>query len=172
MPIELMTQRLVLRPVQIDHAAALWEALRDPAIYTWISRAPPAALADMRTRFAGIEAPIVAGRDDQWLNWTVWTRDADAAIGMVEATVPPSNIVSIAYMFAPRIWGHGYASEAVAAALEAMSRAGAKAFEAIIDQRNTPSLALARRLGFSAIESRDATDGVGGLEIVWRRAAG
>ena len=80
--------------------------------------------------------------------------------------------MSVAYLFAPRVWGQGYAFEAVSAAMQAMSGAGAHAFEAVIDERNAPSLSLARRLGFTLLERRDATDGVGGVETVWRRTTG
>jgi len=166
-PQELITARLVLRPIRIEHAPAFWEVLRDPAMYEWIERAPPGARSDVEARFARIARiaqSIAQGRAEQWLNWTVWTRDGDEAVGIVEATVQPTNVVQVAYMFAPRVWGQGFAREAMAAALEAMSQSGAVAFEATIDTRNARSLALIKRLGFALSETHETQ-----MEAVWRR---
>jgi [ribosomal protein S5]-alanine N-acetyltransferase len=160
------TERLTLRPLRLEHAAAMWQVLRDPAIYAWIDRAPPAAPGEVEARFARIAHSVADGREEQWLNWTVWTRADGAPIGIVEATVPPSRVVHIAYMFASRVWGRGFAREAVAAAMDAMTAAGAYVFEAVIDARNTASIALARRLGFRRIGARAGDDG--SADEIWR----
>lgn len=164
-PTELATARLVLRPIEIAHAAAFWDVLRDPAMYAWIERAPPASPSDVEARFARIAQSVAPGRAEQWLNWTVWTCDGDEAVGMVEATVAPSKSVQVAYMFAPCVWGKGYAREAMEAALQSMSQSGAVSFSATIDRCNTRSLALIARLGFVLSEVRGAQN-----EEIWRRA--
>jgi RimJ/RimL family protein N-acetyltransferase len=145
---DLLTARLVLRPLRAADAAAFWPILSDPALYTWIDRDPPITRAALDARFARIAQRTAPGRTDQWLNWTVWSL-GDEALGIVEATVPVTNNVHVAYMFAPAHWGKGYATEAVGAVLEAMASAGAASFEAIIDARNLASVALARRVGFT-----------------------
>ncbi len=168
----IVTERLALRPVETAHAEAMWPVLREPALYQWIARAPPAALSDVEARLQRTSVRIAEGRADQWLNWTVWLREQDEAIGIVESTVPPSRVVEIAYMFAPRHWGRGYANEAVRAAMEALATGGAAAFEATIDTRNAASRALAAKLGFRLIETRPSGDIIAGapsLEEVWRR---
>ena len=60
---------------------------------------------------------MAPGRAEQWLNWTVWTRADDQAVGIVEATVTLATVAHVAYMFAPQVWGKGYAREAMQAAL-------------------------------------------------------
>ncbi|MBC7769956.1 MAG: GNAT family N-acetyltransferase [Phycisphaerales bacterium] len=165
-PEPLQTQRLQLQPIEPAHAEAMWPVLRDPALYKWIDRAPPAHFSDVQARFARISQGRSPDRDEQWLNWTVWT-GADVAIGIVEATVRPGNEVAIGYMFGADHWGKGYAREAIAAAIAAMSGAGAAGFEAVIDARNTRSLALIERLGFQRSEVRAAAQ-----EEVWRRQSG
>jgi RimJ/RimL family protein N-acetyltransferase len=161
---DVTTQRLILRALRVDHAEAMWEVLRDPRLYTWIDRAPPAEPADLAARFARVAQRTDPVRAEQWLNWTVWTRDGNEPVGIVEATVPVSGPVLIAYMFAPWRWGQGFAGEAVRAALALMSHAGATGFEAVIDARNSASLRLAARLGFHRAEQRSAAN-----EEVWRR---
>jgi ribosomal-protein-alanine N-acetyltransferase len=171
-PIE--TERLMLRPVDPAHAREMWPVLREPALYQWIAREPPSTLADIEARLNRISVRSAPGRDDQWLNWTVWLRASDEAIGIVESTVPPSHVVQIAYMFAPRVWRQGYASEAVRAVLATLEAAGAVGFEATIDTRNAASRALAAKLGFRLIETRPSGDIIAGapsLEEVWRREA-
>lgn len=169
----LLTTRLRLEPIAVAHARAMFDVLRDPAIYCWIPQEPPASVADVEARFARISQRTAPGRDAQWLNWTVW-RDAEA-IGIVEATVSADATADIAYLFSPRIWGQGFASEAVAAALDAMAAAGATRFDATLDARNAPSRALVQRLGFSCIAHNPRAaqfKGEWSDEEVWRRALG
>lgn len=155
-PALLQTERLVLRPIEAVHAGAMWPVLGDPALYTWIDRPPPDSVDALTQRFARISQSIAPGRAEKWLNWTVWTRADDHAIGIVEATVSPAKLAHVAYMFAAPIWGRGYAREAMSAALDAMSQSGAVEFDATIDRRNTRSLALVQRLGFARTRVDDA----------------
>lgn len=169
----LLTERLVLRPLAAADAPAFWPVLRDPALYQWIARAPPASLAEVEARFARIAQRTAPGRDDQWLNWTVWRRET--ALGLVEATARPDHSVLVAYLFASGAWGRGYATEALAAAIAALEQAGAARFEATIDTRNAASRALVARLGFHRAETRASDDIIAGApsqEEVWRRARG
>ena len=43
-------ERVLLRPVELDDADALFEASQDPAIWTYLPYGPSAAVADMRVR--------------------------------------------------------------------------------------------------------------------------
>jgi [ribosomal protein S5]-alanine N-acetyltransferase len=170
-PETILTPRLTLRAARPDQAQAMWPVLSDPALYRWIAREPPASVANVEARLARISQRTAPDRAEQWLNWTVWRRDSDEAIGIVEATVSRSNDVLIAYMFAPRIWGQGYAREATAAAIDAMRTAGAHSFTATIDVRNEPSRKLAQRLDFHCVERRMSEDIIAGAaseEEVWR----
>lgn len=173
MPIE--TERLLLRPIDPAHAPQLWPVLREPTLYAWIAREPPNALADVEARLTRISQRTAEGRADHWLNWSVWLRDTGETIGVVETTSAPTHIVSIAYMFSPRVWRKGYAAEAVGAVLQTLEAAGAQAFEATIDTRNEASRALAAKLGFTLIERRASDDIIAGapsIEEIWRRNRG
>jgi RimJ/RimL family protein N-acetyltransferase len=157
----LLTPRLELRRTRVEDAAAMFEALRDPAMYAYLPRSAPTCVADVATRFMRIAEETAPGRAEQWLNWTVWLRDGGAPVGMTEATVGRTNDVTVGYMFDPRIWRRGYGREAVGAMIEHLEGHGARAFEATIDIRNAASQALARSLGFVRVQTI-------GLDEVWR----
>ena len=169
------TERLLLRPAAVTDATAMWPVLGDPALYQWIARRPPASRADVEDRMARISQRTAEGRADQWLNWTVWLPESGNAVGIVETTVPPTHVASIAYLFGRAFRGHGYASEAVGAVIALLEAAGMVAFEATIDARNLASRALALRLGFTLIETRPSDDIIAGapsIEEVWLRERG
>lgn len=158
----LLTPRLELRRTRTQDAAAMFEALRDPLMYTYIPRSAPANVADVETRFARVMQETAPNRLEQWLNWTVWLRETGAGIGTIEATVKPNHSAEIGYLFDPKVWRRGYAGEAVGAMIEHLRAQGAVSFEASIDIRNDASKALVAKLGFAHIETR-------GLDEFWRR---
>jgi RimJ/RimL family protein N-acetyltransferase len=157
----LRTERLELRRTRIEDAAAMFEALRDPEMYRFLPGRAPRTVADVEARFARIVQETAPDRAEQWLNWTVWRRNDDAPLGMIEATVGRAGIITIGYMFDPRTWRRGYGREAAAAMLEHLAACGAREFEATIDIRNAASHALATSLGFVLAETI-------GLDEVWR----
>lgn len=141
----------------------MFEALRDPAIYTFIPRTVPKTAEELAARFARVIEETAPGRAEQWLNWTVWLSETDAPLGMVEATVDAAHMVAVAYLFDPRVHGRGYAREAITAMIAHLAAQGASAFEAIIDVRNSPSRALVEALGFVHVDTV-------GIDETWRRA--
>lgn len=144
----LFTPRLELRRTRIEDATAMFEALRHPEMYRYVPHKTPTSAADVETRFARVMQETAPDRLDQWLNWTVWRREDGAPLGTVEATVSQHHAVSIGYLFDPRIWGRGYATEAVKAMMDHLRTQGALVFKAEIDIQNSASKALVRRLGF------------------------
>lgn len=159
----LVTPRLELRRTRVADAAAMFEVLRDPQMYAFIPRSAPQSVDEVEQRFARITAETAPGRTEQWLNWTVWLRETNAAIGMVEATVPADRLVLIGYMFDPRYWRRGYGREAVKTMLDHLIARGARGFEASIDVRNGPSKALIASLGFKLAKTE-------GIDEIWRAA--
>ena len=157
----LFTPRLELRRTRVADAAAMFEALCDPAIYTFVPRAPPKTAEELAARCARVIAETAPGRAEQWLNWTVWLRETGAPLGMVEATVNPAHTVAVAYLFDPRVQRRGYAREATAAMITHLAAQGACAFEATIDVRNTRSRALVAALGFAHVHTS-------GIDETWR----
>ncbi len=65
----------------------------------------------------------------------------------------PAGVLELGYLFLPQAWGHGYAGEACAAALDWC--AGALPSERVVvctQTANEPSLRLAAKLGFTEVE--------------------
>lgn len=158
----LLTPRLELRRTRVADAAAMFAALRDPAIYAFIPRAAPRTAEELAARFARVIEETAPGRAEQWLNWTVWLRETGAALGMVEATVDAAHGVAVAYLFDPQVWRRGYAREATGAMIAHLTAQGARGFEALIDVRNEASRALAAALGFTHVSTH-------GIDETWRR---
>jgi len=144
----LFTPRLELRRTRIEDAAAMFEALRHPEMYRYVPHKTPTSAADVEARFARVTQETAPDRLDQWLNWTVWRREDGAPLGTVEATVNQHHAASIGYLFDPRVWGNGYATEAMKAMMEHLRAQGALVFKAEIDIQNDASKAVVRRLGF------------------------
>lgn len=140
----------------------MFDVLRDPETYTYISRSAPKSVADVEEHFARLTQETAPDRADQWLNWIVWLRDSETPVGMVEATVYPDNVVFIGYVFDPRHHRRGYGYESTAEILRYLRGCGAKSFTGTIDIRHIASRALAIKLGFKHVSTA-------GLDETWTR---
>ena len=156
----LRTPRLQGEPADTHHAQGLLRALEDPRIYRFVPQDPP-TLSHLSERLAAWRTGRSPDGSQLWLNWvlTVCAGDGLAAsepnpIGLVQATVEPPKRFFIAYLIHPAHWRKGYASEAVAAAIDAVF--GGYQVEcavAELDTRNQASRALVERLGFRRVRT-------------------
>jgi RimJ/RimL family protein N-acetyltransferase/catechol 2,3-dioxygenase-like lactoylglutathione lyase family enzyme len=138
---ELATERLVLRPLAPEHAAALYTIHTDAeAMRFWHD--PPHASVE-RTR-AAIDA-YIAGTERAWV---LQPRSGGDAIGLVYYLGNP-GAPGMGYILHRRHWRQGLMSEAVRAALAyGFERLGLDRVELWIDARNVASQRLAERTGF------------------------
>jgi RimJ/RimL family protein N-acetyltransferase len=144
---ELRSARLVLEPQLEAHAEAMFDVLSDPAIYEYENE-PPQSLAWLCKRFRKLESRSSADGSQQWLNWVV--RFGDDAIGYVQATVHREGRADIAYVFASRFWGRGFAREAVEAMLQELrERYGVRSAAAVFKAANHRSRRLLEGLRFT-----------------------
>jgi RimJ/RimL family protein N-acetyltransferase len=139
--LSIRTARLVLEPLTVAHAPAMFEVLRDPLIYTYLDFGPPPSLKHLQRVYATLERRVSPDGNEQWLNWIV-VREG-APIGLVQATIS-ANGCEVAYLLGSAHWGHGYAFEAMTAML---AHIGDQKFFANVDEGNERSLRLLRRLG-------------------------
>jgi RimJ/RimL family protein N-acetyltransferase len=132
----------VLEPLTVAHAPAMFDLLRDPAIYTYLDFGPPPSLEHLSRVYAQLETRRSPDGSREWLNWIIVLDGAP--IGLAQATISGDGC-EIAYILHSAQWGRGYALEAVTAMLAEL---GERTFFANVDEKNERSIRLLQRLGF------------------------
>jgi RimJ/RimL family protein N-acetyltransferase len=143
------TARLHIEQLGPEHAEALFQALDDPRVGAYIG-GPVAesatALADrIRRQAAGPPADRVGER---WWNFLV-TADELGTVGTLQVT-RHGDWAEFAYLFAPRAWGRGLATEGLTWLVEHCRSRGVREMWATTDRDNRASVALLERCGFAA----------------------
>jgi RimJ/RimL family protein N-acetyltransferase len=180
-PIELRTERLLLRPWRAGDAAALHPILETNwgHLGPWIPArvATPAPVPELAARLSGFEADFAADRE--W-RYGMFSADAREVLGEI-GLYPRSATRRVAYVDADRVeigyWlradctGRGYVTEAARALLGVASllpRVGC--IEVRCDPRNTASAAVPRRLGFTlaaTVEDADERGVSSAMTQIW-----
>lgn len=154
-PQAITTERLLLAPLGVEHADALFEALHDAEIYRYVPGDVPQRANDLALRYRRTSAGPAAP-DERWWNWAVAARERPAKpFGTVETSLSQSGKhASLGYMFGRSAWGRGFAFEACSAAIAYLRRhAATERIDAFIDTRNERSIRLAERLGMHRVET-------------------
>ncbi len=160
----LETNRLRLEPISADHAAGMFEGLHDPSLYVYQTDEPPRDVASLRDRYARLARGHSDDELAHWLNWILVRRDDGAAAGYVQATVwKDRSSAEIGYLVLSAQQGRGFGGEAVGAVVRHVFAAGVGLLHAVIDVRNTASIALVERLGFTRTSTRISDDVIGGV---------
>lgn len=139
---------LVLEPLTVAHAAAMFDVLVDGQIYRHLDYGPPSSVECLR----GVYEQLAAGRSPDgseiWLNWIVRI-PGQPPMGFVQATVIPDNRAWVAYVLSSRHWGKGHAFAATRAMLGHLEDArGITRFLASVEGENRRSIGLLERLSF------------------------
>ncbi|EST37488.1 hypothetical protein N566_12800 [Streptomycetaceae bacterium MP113-05] len=151
-PAPIRTERLVLREPGAADRAAVIELLASPEVSTYLGGP---------RRIDEVERAMPGAPDRRPGLFTV---DLDGAmIGQVTLTRETGHLrqaagkAELGYLFLPQAWGHGYAAEACAAALDWF--AGALPGEPVVlatQTANVRSMRLAAKLGFIEVERFEA----------------
>ncbi|MFE6162558.1 GNAT family N-acetyltransferase [Streptomyces sp. NPDC056486] len=113
---EIGTARLVLVPLEVEHADEMADVLADPDLHTFIGGTPDDPQA-LRARYRR----MTAGSPDSavsWCNWVLRLRDEGCLAGTVQATVVPAAdgsgglVAEIAWVVGTPWQGRGIAVEA------------------------------------------------------------
>ena len=144
------TDRLAIEPLAPGHADGLFAALADPAVHRYLPQPEATTLEAVRAR---IEHLVAAEPDpgERWWNFAVLLRTERTVIGRLEATTY-GDWGEIAYVFGPRWWGAGLASEATRWLVEHLAAHGVAEQWAAVHPANLPSQRLLARIGFSRVE--------------------
>lgn len=150
----LRTQRLLLRRPRIGDVAAMHAILSDPAAMRYWSTLPHAELAESETWVADTIKAVEAGECDDFFV------ECDGAV-IGKAGLWHGD--EIGFLFHPRVWGRGYAGEALRAVIDhAFDQGGRTQIRADVDPRNDRSLRLLTRLGFRESGRAERTFCIGG----------
>jgi RimJ/RimL family protein N-acetyltransferase len=156
-PIEpILTGRLCLEPLRVEHAEEMLPVLAAPELYAFIGGTPP-TLPELRARYRQMVAGPPAGPSVGWLNWVLRLQAGQQLIGTVQATVWAEPMwpadaaalrASVAWVVGAAWQGRGYATEAAAACRDfARDVLGATRLIAIIHPDNRPSQRVAEKIG-------------------------
>jgi RimJ/RimL family protein N-acetyltransferase len=155
MPLRIETERLVLTPEEpsdADWFAALLNT-RGTGSFTVADALARIDLMTHTIDTTGIGALVLRRRPDgEALGYTA------LVVGRCSLDEP-----ELAYELLPHAHGHGYATEAARALLEAAFETGRRRIWATIGSENAPSLRVAEKLGFRLDHCTTPTD----REVVW-----
>ncbi len=145
--------RLLYESLCADHAQGLFESLGDPRVYEHIGDVQSPNVDVLAAQFAYMASagPPAHLAHERWLNYAVRLRVNGTLIGRLEATIIERR-AEVAYLFGPRFWGQGYATEAMAA-LQDHLRQSQQVTEiwATTTPENTRSIKLLERFGYVPI---------------------
>jgi RimJ/RimL family protein N-acetyltransferase len=151
-PEPIRTARLVLREPEARHRAAIIELLASPEVGTYIGGPRPRdelerAMPGTPERRPGL---FVVDLDGAMIGTITLDRREPESQGHVH---PDGREAELGYLFLPKAWGHGYAAEACAAALDWFARAlPGEAVTLRTQTANDRSMRLAAKLGFTEVE--------------------
>jgi RimJ/RimL family protein N-acetyltransferase len=178
----LRTERLLLRPLRADDAAALFATFSDLEVMRYWSTPPWPSVDEAHALIARDARELPAG---EHVRLGIERHEDGRLIGTCSlfALVKPSRRAELGYGLSRTAWGRGYMHEALCALLGfGFDELGLNRVEADIDPRNQPSARSLERLGFSKegfLRERWIVDGevsdselFGLLASEWRRAAG
>jgi RimJ/RimL family protein N-acetyltransferase len=141
------TERLLLRPFRSDDVDAVHRASQDAETQRWITALPVPYTREDARRF--VEDIAMRERSDR-LGLSVVLEDDEGFAGTAGIYLRQGRLgPEIGYTVASWARGRGYAAEAARALADWGFAHGAPRVHLYVDVRNAPSLAVARRAGFT-----------------------
>jgi RimJ/RimL family protein N-acetyltransferase len=156
----ILTPRLELIPLGREHAEDLFTVLSDRTLYEYTGGAPPASVADLRDRYAGLESRHSPDRAELWLNWALSEAATGTSVGWLQATVN-ARYADLAWLVGTPWQRRGYATEAVRALVIWLRGAGVSVVRANVHPLHTASQRVAANAGL--LRTSETIDG----EDVW-----
>ena len=148
--LEIATERLVLRPLQLDDAPAFAAYRRDPEVARYQSWDSTYSQADAEALVAAQEG-VALGDPGPWLQLAAVDRAGGALCGdcAVRVATDQPATAEVGVTFAAATQGSGLATEALGAVVTRLfEQHGIRRVFAQADDRNLPVHRLLERLGF------------------------
>jgi RimJ/RimL family protein N-acetyltransferase len=146
---QLLTERLALRPWNVDDAGAALGAYGDAEVARWLAPAmdrvhDQAAMRLVLQQWAAEDARLMApaGR------WAIELREEKRVIGGATLLpLPPDEEFEIGWQLHPDAWGRGYGTETGLALARWAFEQGIEQVIAVVRPANTRAAAMVRRMG-------------------------
>ncbi|OEU87157.1 acetyltransferase [Streptomyces abyssalis] len=150
-PPTLVTERLMLRPLDERDVESVQAACQDPEIVRWIPVPEPYGREDAEQFVCGVSP--AGWRDDTMYNFGVFTKSGGlvGSMGLVRLWQlgTPERQAELGFWTVKEQRGNGYTVEAGRAVIDwAFSELKAERLEWVAEAGNLASRAVARRLGF------------------------
>jgi RimJ/RimL family protein N-acetyltransferase len=152
----IISVRLLLEPLSVEHAAVMIEVQADSSLYEYIGGEEP-SLKVLEKRFAVQAVGHSDGGSQWWLNWVVVKRDVGNPVRFVQATVEDdgaSLVADIAWVISPNWQGQGIASEAPQAMVAWLRSHGVRRLTAHIHPGHQASMKVAQNQALHATSSK------------------
>ena len=145
----LETPRLILRPLTPDDVPDLRRWLARDEIYTYWGRPASKGEREPETMFVD-PRPWVKRKPSPDFKWGMVSKDTNTVIGDISVfDIENSRMGSVGYRLDPDLWGQGYTSEALAAAVEfVFTHTELDRLHATADVRNVASNRVLEKCGF------------------------
>jgi glyoxylase I family protein len=141
----LTTERLVLRPIRLADTAALLPLFADGETMRYWAHGPVENVRDVQGIIAGNLPPQNAPKSSFAI-----TREG-RTVGVVNFYRQQDGMAGLGYILDKALWGKGYVSEAIGAALDhGFGTLGLHRIWLEIDPRNHGSIRVAQKCGFAA----------------------
>lgn len=151
LPLSIETQRLVLRPLELGDADALFAHASDPEVSKWMAWDPH---KDRAETVAFLERMIAAREAGTSVGWAIVIDGKPAGVISLDGITWQFRAwrvdrAEMGYWLGKPFWGHGYMSEAATSALRfAFEMLGLHKVTIGCVEGNEPSRAIIEKLGF------------------------
>ncbi|HKS29827.1 MAG TPA: GNAT family N-acetyltransferase [Pyrinomonadaceae bacterium] len=145
----LQTNRLIIRAWTLDDAEALFEICRDPEVMLHIGTGKPYQSINDARRFLRWAASYQ--EENGFCRWAVVERASQKIIGSCGfVRLERSGEIELGYLFARRVWGKGYATEAASACIRhGFERLRFAEVIALTDTGHDASQRVLEKIGFT-----------------------
>jgi RimJ/RimL family protein N-acetyltransferase len=159
----ILTARLLLRPVQPSDRDELHCLEQDPEVMRHLNGGAPTPLEPINPG----TSPYLMPRGGEREVWAVVLRDSQTLVGWAALFVDDDGTGELGYRFFRTYWGRGYATEAAKGIIsDAFTRVGVVRIKAVTMAVNTRSRRVMEKLGMWHAETRfvDSPDPLPGVE--------
>jgi RimJ/RimL family protein N-acetyltransferase len=148
------TERLVLEPLRVEHAAEMAPVLDDVALHRYIG-GRPASVGELGDRYRRQAVGRSPDGTEGWLNWVIRCRASGQPVGTVQATVSRDGRrrqAELAWVIGIPWQRLGYAVEAATGMADWLRGCGIPLLVAYVHPEHRASERVAERLGFTATD--------------------